>query len=275
MRPYLILLALLSVCVVVDSPACAATSLPSPPFAGGGFVPPTKDVLKQEVTVLKVLAKYAYRRSSCDSALLDDLVLAYTSASGTKITALQQKWVECVGKVDDRYVYDRDKLVFKGTPACLDVSAIDALRAQIEGLMATSNALAYCDGDNAAPDPITSLNIPDKVKEASGEIEAAKRIAKSYQEAVKCLAYVVPRFFREQAVSDDNLLRYTTCLAKSAARTGSAADDLEQTQQLPDCLPKGVLIAAAIWARDFGAASSGGIFCASPSGAFVDGAPVL
>lgn len=153
----------------------ASTGAALPPFTGGGFVPPTKDALKQEVSVLKVLAKYASRRSSCDSALLDDLTLAYTSASGTKITAV----------------------------------------------------------------------------------------------------HVVPKMFREQAVSSDNVSRYSACLDRSAARTTSAADDLEQKQQLPACLPKAALVAAAIAARDFGAASSGAIFCASPGGAFVDGAPLL
>lgn len=275
MRPYPLAFVLLPLALLAAGPSPAATPLPFPPFTGGGFVPPTKDALRQEVSVLKVLAKYAYKRSSCDSALLDDLTLAYTSASGTKITAVQEKWVECVGKVDTRYLYDRDKVLLKGTPACLDGPAIDALRAQIDGLLAASNAIALCDDDGAAPDPVTSLDVPDKVKEADGETEAAARIAKSYQEAVKCLAYVLPRMFREQAVSSDNVLRYTICLDKSAARTTSAADDLEQTQQLPDCLPKADLVTAAIMARDFGAASSGAIFCASPGGAFVDGVPLL
>ncbi len=106
MRPYPLAFVLLPLALLAAGPSPAATPLPFPPFTGGGFVPPTKDALRQEVSVLKVLAKYAYKRSSCDSALLDDLTLAYTSASGTKITAVQEKWVECVGKVDTRYLYD-------------------------------------------------------------------------------------------------------------------------------------------------------------------------
>ena len=42
---------------------CAATSvgapLPDPPFPGGGFIPPSREVLKPEDDVLKILAKYA------------------------------------------------------------------------------------------------------------------------------------------------------------------------------------------------------------------------
>ena len=275
MRPSRSGLALLALCLLANGPASAATPLPFPPFAGGGYVPPTKDVLKQEITVLKVLSKYAAKRAYCDDALLDDLVLAYTSAAGTKIMAVQEKWVECVAKVEARYVHERDEALAKGTPSCLDQPAIDALRAQIDAQLAVRGAVAYCDGDNAAPDPVTSLNVPDKVKESSGEIEAAERIVKSHNEALKCLAYIAPRIFREQTVSPDNTQRYAICLDKSAARATSIADDLEQKQQLPSCLPKADLITAAIGARDFGAGTSGATFCASPGGAFVDGAPVL
>lgn len=275
MRPSRTLLVLLVSALLAGRAALAAMPLPPPPFAGGGFVPSAKDVLKQEVSVVKILIKYASRRSTCDTALLDDLVLAYTSASGGKITALQEKWLECVGKVEARYVYERDRLLARGAPACLDLAAIDALRARIDAERGAGNAIAFCDGDGAAPDPVTSLNVPDKVREGKGAVEAAKRIAKSYQEAVKCLVYVVPRFFRAQTVSSDDVTRFSVCLDKSAARTVSTADDLEQTQQLPSCLPAAALVAAALDARDFGAGTSGAIFCASPGGTFLDGAPVL
>lgn len=275
MRQFRTRLALLVLSLLAGSPASAATPLPFPPFAGGGFVPTTKDVLKQEVTVLKVLAKYAYKRSSCDTGLLDDLTLAYTSANGTKIAAVQAKWVECVAKVDQRYAYDRDKALLKGTPACLGQAAIDALRAQIDVQLAMSGAVAYCDADDAAPDPVTMLNVPDKVKEADGESEAGKLITKSYYNTVKCLASVLPRLVREQAVSTDNADRFSICLDKIEGRATSTADDLEQTQQLPSCLSTSALVAAAVGARDFGSGTSGAIFCASPGGAFVDGAPVL
>jgi hypothetical protein len=255
--------------------AVAATPLPDPPFPGGGFVPATKDVLKQELGVLKVLVKYGVKRASCDSALIDDLVLAYTSNAGNKIMAVQDKWVECVQKVGDRYVYERDKVLLKGTPACLDQPGIDSLRAQLDGQLAAGSSIAYCDGDNAAPDPVTALNVPDKIQEATGEAEAGKRIVKSYYEALKCLYGVVPRLFREQAVSEDNKNRMSYCLDKIAARVDDTMAKLDQTNKLPSCLPEPVAVAAAISARDFGTSSSGGIFCASPGGAFVDGAPTL
>ncbi len=76
--------------------------------------------------MLKVIAKYGVKRATCDSALIDDLVLAYTSNAGSKIMAVQDKWVACVQKVEDRYVYERDKVLLKGTPACLDQAGIDA-----------------------------------------------------------------------------------------------------------------------------------------------------
>lgn len=52
-------------------------------------------------------------------------------------------------------------------------------------------------------------------------------------------------------------------------------DELDQTQKLPDCLPPATAVAAILAARDFGAAMTGAIYCASPSGAFVDGTPTM
>jgi hypothetical protein len=271
MRPSRIRLAAL-VSALLASSAAFAVTLPDPPFTGGGYVPVTKDVLKQELGVLKVLVKYGVKRATCDSALIDDLTLAYTSNAGTKIVAVQTKWVECVNKVADRYAYERDKLLLKGTPACLGQSAIDALRADLDAQLAAGSSVAYCDGDNAAPDPVTGLNVPDKVQEATGEAEAGKRIVKSYYEALKCLYGIVPRVFREQTVSQDNRDRMSYCLDKIAARIDDTMLKLAQTSKLPSCLPASVAIAAALGARDFGTSSSGGIFCASPGGAFIDGA---
>lgn len=272
MRPSRIRLAALVSALLASSVALAATPLPDPPFPGGGFVPATKDVLKQELSVLKVLAKYGVKRATCDSALIDDLVLAYTSNAGSKIMAVQDKWVECVQKAADRYGYERDKVLLKGTPGCLDQAGIDALRSQLDAQLAAGSSIAYCDGDNAAPDPVTALNVPDKVQEATGEAEAGKRIVKSYYEALKCLYGVVPRLFREQAVSSDNKDRMSYCLDKIAARVDDTMTKLDQTQKLPSCLPASLGTAAALSARDFGSSSSGGIFCASPGGAFIDGA---
>lgn len=275
MRPSHVLLASLVSAMLASAVAIAAPQLPDPPFTGGGFVPGTKDVLKQELTVLKVLAKYGVKRAGCDSALIDDLVLAYTSNAGSKIMAVQDKWVECVQKVEDRYAYERNKALLKGTPGCLDQTAIDALRSQLDAQLLAGTAIAYCDDDNAAPDPVTGLNVPDKVQEATGEAEAGKRIVKSYYEALKCLYAVVPRLFREQAVSQENADRMTYCLGKIATRIDDTVAKLDQTQKLPSCLPAANAVAAAIAARDLGTSSTGGIFCASPGGAFVDGAPTL
>ena len=275
MRPSHVRFVSLVSAMLASSVAIAATPLPDPPFPGGGSVPVTKDVLRQELNVLKVLVKYGTKRAGCDSALIDDLTLAYTSNAGSKIMAVQDKWVACVQKVEDRYVYERDKVLLKGTPGCLDQAGIDALRADLDGQLAVGSSIAYCDGDNAAPDPVTALNVPDKVQEATGEAEAGKRIVKSYYEALKCLYGVVPRLFREQAVSQENKDRMSYCLDKIAARVDDTMGKLDQTQKLPSCLPEPLAVAAAISARDFGTSSSGGIFCASPGGAVIDGAPVF
>lgn len=274
MRTFRCRAAVLLASLLASGVAVAETELPDPPF-GGGSVPVAKETLTAEMNVLKLLAKYAYKRSYCDTALLDDLILAYTSNAQAKVEAVQAKWVECRDKVEDRYVYERDKALLKGTPACLDAGAIDALRAQIDALRSADNTIAFCDGDNAAPDMVTQLNVPDKVKEGTGEIETARRAAKSYYDALRCLKAVVPRAWREQTVSADSILRMERCVQKIGDKAVVTVDDLEQTQKLPDCLSRDDALSAILLARDTGVDASAGIFCSSPSGAFVDGAPTL
>jgi hypothetical protein len=244
---------------------CAATSvgapLPDPPFPGGGYIPPTREVLKPEDDVLKILAKYAHKRSICDHALIDDLTLGYTSGNATKIEAVQTKWLECVTKVGDRYELERDRRVEKGAPACLDAAAIDALRAALDAKIAQWRAVTYCSNAGASPDPVTGLNVPDKVKDASGESEAAKRVVKSYYDAARCTRGVMAKITREQAVTADHVLRIERCNEKIAALAVRTAADLDQTQKLPDCLTPELLVAAALDARDFFLSSTGGLYC--------------
>ena len=242
--------------------ASAGTPLPDPPFPGGGFIPPDKSVLKQEDDVLKLLVKYASKRSICDSALLDDLTLAYVGGNPTKLDAVHAKWLACVVKVSDRYAYERDRRIAKGSPACLDAAAIDALRAALDAKLAQWSAAIYCDDAGASPDPVTGLNVPDKVKDATGEAEAAKRVVKSYADAARCTRGIVGKAVREQTITEDHALRVARCNEKIAALADGTAQDLAQTQKLPQCLAPELLVATALDARDFFLSSTGGIYCA-------------
>src|SRR5262249_59610015 len=99
----------------------------------GGFVPPDSLVFKQEVTVGKLLSKYALGKAKCDWSALIALQLAYEPANMGKVPAVQQKWTDCKANNLTRYNVSRDKLLVKGTPACLDQAGIDGVRAPNEG----------------------------------------------------------------------------------------------------------------------------------------------
>src|SRR5262245_61069329 len=157
----------------------AGTPLPNPPFTTGGFVPPDSFTFKQEVAVGKLLSKYALGRAKCDWSALIALQLAYEPTNMGKVPEVQQKWTDCQTKNSARYDITRDKLLLKGTPACLDQAGIDGIRAQIDAQFPLLGTIVYCDDDAAAPDPVTMFNIPDFKNEASGEVAAAKVVSKA------------------------------------------------------------------------------------------------
>jgi hypothetical protein len=257
--------------------AVAGTPLPNPPFTTGGFVPPDSLAFKQEVTVGKLLSKYALGLAKCDQKALIGLQLAYEPANPTKIDDLQTAWTDCRTGVTLKYAALRDKLILKGTPTCLDQAGIDAIKAQIDGQFPLLAPLVYCDGGAAAPDPVTGLNIPDFKNEANGEVAAAKVLIKAGTLAGKCYALALKAAFKSVSLGGDGSLdpstlgKITTCFDRATVASNTAMDKLDQTHKLPDCLP--VASAKNLVASTVGVAGqfNDETYCASPSGAFVAG----
>src|SRR5262245_39078556 len=166
--------------------AFAGTPLPDPPFSNGGFVPPDSIVFKQETSVGKIITKYLVTVAKCDMKAVNSLQLAYEPANQGKVPEVQQAWVDCRAKAELRYTVSRDKVLLKGTPACLDGAGIDALRAVVDGQVAVQQPSVFCDGDAAAPDPTTGLNVPDFQNEANGEVLVAKVLVKVRTAVEKC-----------------------------------------------------------------------------------------
>lgn len=252
--------------------ALAGTPLPDPPFSSGGFVPPTKLALTQELNVAKLISKYAGLRARCDQNALLALQLAYEPANTGKVPSVQQKWTYCVQKADLAYLTLRDRLLLKGTPGCLDQTAIDAIRALVDAQLAILGPIVYCDADAAAPDPVTGLNIPDFKKEAEGEVSAAKAILKAGRYADRCYMKAVTLIFKRLGtLLPADLITIDACLAKVSAVATDSLLKLDQTQKLPACLS----LATAQSVADNVVAAAGLFtainYCASPSGAFVDG----
>jgi hypothetical protein len=249
----------------------AGTPLPDPPFSSGGFVPPDSTVFKQEVNVGKLLTKYSSNLAKCDMKAVLALQLAYEPANAGKVPAVQQAWTDCITKTNLSYTTGRDKLLLKGTPACLDQAGIDAFRAQIDAQFPLLGPLVYCDDDAASPDPVTGLNIPDFKNEASGEVSASKVVVKAGVSAAKCYSKAVTTAFKfGGTIPPDILTKIQACRDKYEAAGLAAMDKLDQTQKLPDCLPVAgahtlvsttVLLAGQFIDENY---------CASPSGAFLD-----
>jgi hypothetical protein len=261
--------------VVLGGTALAGTPLPDPPFSGGGFVPPTKLALTQELNAAKLIAKYAGKRAKCDHAALIALQLAYEPVGTPKVPEVQQKWTQCVQKVDLFYTVQRDKLLLKGSPSCLGQTGIDVLRALVDAQFSLLASIVYCDGDAAAPDPVTGLDIPDFKQEAEGEMDAGKGILKArlyagkcYMKAVNVAFKFIPSF---GMLPPEQLATIEACLQKASDVVNASLLKLDQTQKLPACFP----LATAQSAADNAVAATGLItainYCASPSGAFVDG----
>src|SRR5262245_59438565 len=207
--------------------AVAGTPLPNPPFTTGGFVPPDSLVFKQETAVSKIISKYSVNRTKCDQKAVIALQLAYEPANMGKVPAVQDAWTACVAKVNAAYVKASNALVLKGTPPCLDQAGIDAIKAQIDALLPGLGGIVYCDGDAAAPDPVTMLNIPDFKIEASGEVSTAKVLTKAGTLAAKCYTLALKYAFAGGGtIAPELLAKVDACFDKASVGGSTALDKL-------------------------------------------------
>lgn len=257
LRSYLVAVTLL----VLTVPA-GATTLPDPPFSGGGFIAPSSDVLRREEQVVKLLGRHVRNRAKCDWNAVTPLQLAYTPANPTKIESTQAKWIACVQRVDAYFDKARDKLVARGLPSCLDAAAIDALGAASTALLASVSSAVYCDGDGAAPDPVVGLNVPDKKKETIGETNVAKILVKVWHKTQKCYSSAAKIALKKDGVLETrDLDKIQACFDKVAAYAEDKIGDLEQQQKLPDCLSATAANDAAASVMEFVGLTTAGVYC--------------
>jgi hypothetical protein len=261
-----------SVAVFAVATALAGTPLQNPPFSSGGFVPPDATTLKQESYVSRLLGKYAAYVGKCNASAVVKLQLAYEPENQMKVPDMQAWWTACIAKAGARYVYDRDRVITTyGTPPCLDQAGIDAIRAQIDALIPGLAPTIYCDDDAAAPDPVTGLNIPDFKIEAIGEVAMSKVVTKVGAAVAKCLDKAVGTTFKLGGALDDyTLQKIQLCLGAAAFKGSAAVDKLDQRQKLPACLPVATAQSVVSNAAGLGGIFTGDVYCASPSGAFVE-----
>jgi hypothetical protein len=251
--------------ICLASGIAAATPLPDPPFdaAEGGFVPPDSDVYKQEVAVGKLLTKYALSKTKCDQKAVIALQLAYEPPGAPKVPDVQADWDECQAKVLLKYEVARDKLLLKGTPACLNQAGIDAIKGQLDTQIGLLGAVVYCDGDAIAPDPETGLNIPDFKNEAVGEVAAAKVLTKVGRYGGKCYTLALKYAFKLGGVlPPDILAKVDACFDKASLKGLEDMAKLDQAQKLPSCLPLATAEALVGATVDLSGQFNGETYCA-------------
>ena len=259
----------LGVCGFIASAALAGTPLPNPPFSSGGFVPPDSTVLKQEVASGRS-SQVRGRVAKCDQTA----VLRSSSHTSRRISRRSRPCrtrTACRAGAGTKYAVLRDRLLLKGTPACLNQAGIDGIRAQVDAQFPLLGPIVYCDGDAAAPDPVTGLNIPDFKNEASGEVSAAKVVTKAGTLAGKCYAKAVTYAFKlAGTLTPDILGKINACIDKAQAGSDAAMVKLDQTQKLPACLLLATAQGLGSSAVDLAGQFTDENYCASPSGAFVE-----
>lgn len=250
--------------VLAAGVALAGTPLENPPFTNGGFVPPNKDVLKAETASGGIVTKYTGAITKCDQKLV--VALNKAGIDLGKIADANTKWNDCKLKANTKFNDSVVKQIAKGkNPSCLDGAAIGGIKGQIDALLAINNPLVYCDGPT---DPGSGFKIPTTSNFAKGETGVGAAAVKAGSAVAKCFNKSVDADFKGAV----DQTKHTDCVNKAAAKGLDTVNKLNGKSLLPGCLPLGV--AAAIINIGVGAGGdyTDETFCASPSGAFIDGA---
>lgn len=254
--------------VLVAGVALAGTPLENPPFTNGGFVPPNKDVLKAELGSGGIVTKYTGAVTKCDQNAVKALEKATTAADPVKVTEAEAKHAACVAKANTKFTDAVAKIIAKGkNPACLDTTAINGIKGQLDALLAVNNPIVYCDstqGVNVA----TGFNIPANKDVAKGETGVGAAAVKAGSAVAKCFNKSVDGDFKGAV----DQTKHNDCVAKASAKGLASIQKLQDKALLPACLPQ--VAANAIIAIGVGAGGdyTDETFCGSPSGAFIDGA---
>lgn len=248
--------------------ALAGTPLENPPFANGGFVPPNKDVLKAETGTGNIVSKYTAASAKCTQNAVKALEKAYTAADAGKIADANTKLTDCVNKANTKFNDGIAKQLAKGdNPPCLQNAQINALKANIDGLLAVNNPIVVCDAGQGV-DPGSGLNVAANKDVAKGEIGVGAAAVKTGGAVAKCFGKSVDGDFKGAV----DQLKHNDCVSKALGKGLAAVQKLSDKALLPACLP----LATAQGIISIGAAAGGDYidetYCGSPSGAFLDGA---
>jgi len=224
------------------------------PFGGDdlGFIPPDKPTLSCEAKTATNVAKLIQTVTGCHVKSAD---------AGLKGKPFAEETCE----VAARAKYDRANAALTGCPACLDAGAVaDGEIGRLDGVAAL---LVYCDNTSGTPlaDGDDSGFVPANRATAQCENQTTKRIAVLAKASIKCHNAFAARALKSGTFDDTHEdACEAAALAKYQAVVGALA-------HCPPCLtPVFTVLGSGI--VDSVDTNGGAVYCASPSGTFLDDA---
>jgi hypothetical protein len=238
--------------------ALAATPLP-PSLGGGGFVPPDATANKVEQGVAKALTKLAAAVTKC-----------HQKGVGNQIKAKPSGVSACDAAAIAKYNAGTAKLT--GVP-CIDPPTQQATGTNVAGLVPGFDPVLWCDGMTPLDGEMGGGFIPDAADNKT-EQAVSKILIKHVGAVSKCALKGVGNLFKgkpdgAQACIDAARTKANASVAKiQAAINGLTPGDCLKGANAPDA--PGASNDLLDLVTDLTLSFNGTIFCASPSGAFLN-----
>jgi hypothetical protein len=237
--------------------ALAATPLP-PSLGGGGYVPPDATANKVEQGVAKNLTKLAAAVTKCHQKGVGNVMKAKPAGVATCTSAAQGKYNATAAKLS-------------GVP-CIDAAAQASLGTTVGGLVPSFDPVLWCDGSVALGPEFGGGGpqgfVPDAADNKT-EQAVSKILIKHVGAVSKCALKGVGNLFKAkpdgaQACIDAARLKANASVAKiQAAINGLTPSDCLKMGNAPDPALLDLVTQLTL-------SFNGSIFCASPSGAFLN-----
>jgi hypothetical protein len=236
----------------------AGWAIAGTPFGGddGGFIPPTKDIGKCEDSVGKNLGKAANCILGCHKkrakgSLADETAEEACENNGPAAKDCKSKYNVATGNPSK---------INSLCPPCLDATARANLYDTVEGLIDTNNDKIYCTPGTAWGGDDTGFIPPDKAAEKC-EDGVGKVAGKTIACIIKCHKARAAGKLADDTAEDncESGASPSSCKGKYDKKTSKLTCD--------PCLDKAGLYT---FIENNADALNGAVYCASPSGAFLD-----
>ena len=235
----------------------AHAGTPLPAGYGGGFLPPTATDSKTELKVSKNLSKLSGSVNKC-----------HTKGVTNVLKSKPDGVAACDLNAFNKYVITANKLALTAA-ACINGPAQAALGGTVAGLVASFDPTIWCDGTTPLPAGFAGGFQPTTAATFKAESLVAKALIKHSAAVTKCASKGVTNLVKGAGVGgpDGGL---NVCLndpAKGATTKTNAS--LAKIVGIPTCLATNPL-ATANTVTALTLAFNPQVFCASPSGAFLN-----